>query len=117
MVKTYDGQLAGIRLLGFALPETATNQAGTVYAYESLATTLARAAGNYLPAGENLVARALECDNGSEAHTLFLRMPIVTDLGMQRAAWWRARHPQATSATMTTGMIHRQGRIRMCREH
>ena len=71
MVKTYDGQLAGIRLLGFALPETATNQAGTVYAYESLATTLARAAGNYLPAGENLVARALECDNGSEPTRYF----------------------------------------------
>ncbi|CAA6676264.1 LamG domain-containing protein [Lentimonas sp. CC4] len=58
VVKTYDGTIAGIRLLGFALRTEAINVGEFTYDYDDLATVLAGATGNYLPAGETLLVRA-----------------------------------------------------------
>jgi dienelactone hydrolase len=55
VVKTYDGTIAGTRLLGFA-PRT-SDADSTTYEYESLATVMSGAPGNYLAAGENLSVR------------------------------------------------------------
>ncbi|MDF7806346.1 hypothetical protein P4E94_02780 [Pontiellaceae bacterium B12219] len=55
VIKTYDGTIAGMRLLGFALPSGEV--AGSPYAYESLDTIMAAAPGNYLPSGETLSVR------------------------------------------------------------
>jgi hypothetical protein len=57
VIKTYDGTIEGIRLLGFALRSTAVNSAGTSYAYTPLAAVMSDAATNYIASGENLSAR------------------------------------------------------------
>ncbi|VGO12501.1 Arylsulfatase [Pontiella desulfatans] len=55
VIKTYDGTIAGIRLLGFA-PRTA-DVSGSPYTYESLDTLMAPASQNYIASGETLSAR------------------------------------------------------------
>lgn len=57
VIKTYDGTLAGVRLLGYALRTADINSGGAVYDYEDLSTVLANATGNYLPDGEVLSVR------------------------------------------------------------
>ncbi|NDV62073.1 hypothetical protein G0Q06_06410 [Puniceicoccales bacterium CK1056] len=57
VIKTYDGTIAGIRLLGFALRNGDTNRNNTDFAYERLSVLLAGVPQNYLPSGEDLVAR------------------------------------------------------------
>lgn len=52
VVKTYDGTIAGMQLLGFALRTADADT--TKYQYDSLDTVMAAASGNYLAAGESL---------------------------------------------------------------
>ncbi len=55
VIKTYDGTIAGIRLLGFA--RRTADIAGSGYAYRALATFMADVPENYKPAGEVLSVR------------------------------------------------------------
>ncbi len=55
VIKTYDGTIAGIRLLGFAMRSSSVG--GSPYSYESLETIVASVPDNYLASGESLVAR------------------------------------------------------------
>ena len=58
MVKPYDGSMAGIRLLGFAMGRAAANSEGTSYAYQPLSAVLTDAGIDYVADGEMLVVRS-----------------------------------------------------------
>jgi len=58
VIKTYDGTIAGIRLLGFALRNADVNSGGTSYAYERLAALMSGTPSNYIAAGEDLSVRS-----------------------------------------------------------
>ena len=60
MVKPYDGTMAGLRLLGFALPTASTNAEGTSYTYDALNNVLAGVSANYIADGETLSVRLIE---------------------------------------------------------
>lgn len=57
VIKTYDGTIAGIRLLGFALRNTDVNSGGTSYDYELLSDVMSGVPDNYIAAGEVLSVR------------------------------------------------------------
>ena len=57
VVKTYDGTIRGIRLLGFALHATDLNAQGTAYAYAPLTNLFTGASAHYFPSGKDLYAR------------------------------------------------------------
>jgi len=56
VIKTYDGTIAGMRLLGFAL--RSADVAGSSYSYEPIETALSGVVSNYLASGESLVVRS-----------------------------------------------------------
>lgn len=56
-IKTYDGTIAGIRLLGFAPRQADINTAGTDHAYQTFDTVVSSAPLNYKPSGETLAVR------------------------------------------------------------
>jgi len=56
VIKTYDGTLAGIRLLGFAL--RTADVSGRSYSYKSLDAVMASAMINYIASGEALSVRS-----------------------------------------------------------
>lgn len=60
MINPYDGKMAGIRLLGFALRSADVNRWGTSYAYKPLSNLLSNAAGVYIPDGEALSVRVVD---------------------------------------------------------
>jgi len=68
VIKPYDGTLAGIRLLGFAVRSTNANSEGTTYAYEPLSTLLEDAGVDYVADGETLVVR----DGGTASGALLI---------------------------------------------
>ncbi|MDF7808116.1 hypothetical protein P4E94_11750 [Pontiellaceae bacterium B12219] len=55
VVKTYDGTIGSIRLLGFARRSADTD--GSSYSYESMESAMSGAPENYLPSGESLSVR------------------------------------------------------------
>jgi hypothetical protein len=57
MTKPYDGSMAGIRLLGFAMDTANTNVEGTRFVYEALASLLSAASVDYIADGEDLSVR------------------------------------------------------------
>ncbi|MFC1764380.1 hypothetical protein ACFL6U_20195 [Planctomycetota bacterium] len=57
IVKPYDGTIAGLRLLGFALRGEDVNREGTNYTYESLEDVLSKVLVNYRADGEDLSVR------------------------------------------------------------
>jgi len=59
IVKPYDGTLAGMRLLGFAMRESDINFGQSVYPYTSFNSVMAAAPGNYMADGEVLSVRTI----------------------------------------------------------
>jgi hypothetical protein len=57
IIKPYDGTMAGLRLLGFALRSTEVNSLGTTHAYAPFSTVLSATASNYVPDGLDLSVR------------------------------------------------------------
>ena len=57
VIKPYDGTLAGIRLLGFAMDTANINAGGTRFAYEPLASLLSAMSVDYIADGEDLAVR------------------------------------------------------------
>jgi len=57
VIKPYDGSMAGIRLLGYAMDSASINAQGTTYAYEPLAGILSAASVDYFADGEVLAVR------------------------------------------------------------
>ena len=61
VIKTYDGTIAGIRLLGSA--RRTADVAGSSYAYQSLDIVMANASDNYFASGEALSVRIARSTN------------------------------------------------------
>jgi hypothetical protein len=55
VIKTYDGTIGSIRLLGFS--RRTSDVSGSAYAYESMETAMSGALGNYVASGEMLSVR------------------------------------------------------------
>lgn len=86
VIKTYDGTIAGIRLLGFALRTTDINDDSGPYSYAALDTIMAGFTGHYMPSGESLSVRT----------SLDVNLPAAV-------AHWSMDHADGSEATDVSG--------------
>ena len=79
VIKTYDGTIAGIRLLGFA--RRAEDVEGSSFTYQLLDVVMANAQDNYIASGKALSVRI-----ASTANTLPAKFNAARE---ERLEWWR----------------------------